>query len=283
MQALPFKVIGCGGGWFDDEGFPQILTAIGWYPDEEIVVGFIPTTLKNNADSKEPANLRRLLDEHGIKHFSLTNDVNEQPTPERARELTRRCKVWVIFGGNLAEMLERWRESGVDRILIDKLSEPNNDITVVGSSAGIGWMAQYVYTADFVERTADGKRIPSVNDASHRWMPCYGLLPIRLCLHFNERKLGKARAQMVYDDAKGLPIGTIIIGVDTQAWFHLGGPIAEVYVDGDRTTGIQIIEVVPKSDQYPDGLKLTDYPSGFFYGGEGEIRTLAGDYSPLQV
>ena len=171
------RLVAIGGGELRNFTTLQIDTFISDLvkdPDKRTYALFIPTA---SHDSKPYFNTFRktYTSKLGCK-VDVAISTKGEMTMEHIKEKIDKADVIYVGGGDTVFMLKKWKETGVDKLILDAY---NRGVILSGLSAGaICW---------FEKMYSDGL-IMSGESSDYAFMPALGYLKGGACPHFNERE-----------------------------------------------------------------------------------------------
>jgi peptidase E len=236
-QATKFQGTLGGGGWASNmyQFLPRLHRTIAMTGIKPILV-VMPTADSEPCD--ELAQLRRLWDNRqlNVREFHALNDnMQEWPDAKRARELLDRADVVLVLGGLFPELMYRWRETGIDSLMLQAVSEGSKFF--VGASSGLIWPFAAAQTRE--------RRLGLPLDRKYHLEPGLGLFPAIVCPHYGEFNplTGTPRAVSFRAAMINKPVGTVGIGVCTHAALEIQDGIVRI-VGQDPYAVVQRLETI---------------------------------------
>ena len=219
------RLVAIGGGELRNFTTLQIDTFISDLvkdPDKRTYALFIPTA---SHDSKPYFNTFRktYTSKLGCK-VDVAISTKGEMTMEHIKEKIDKADVIYVGGGNTAYMLEEWKKSGLDRLLIDAYER---GVVLCGLSAGaICW---------FKKALSDYKIMDGVETTDYAVLDGLGVLDGMCCPHYNEesRKIGYDKVKDEYPDCLCIEDDTAVYFEDGVMKGSIGTGNAYLYKDGE--------------------------------------------------
>ena len=232
-----FRGVLGGGGWFNEDSAPLVRRAYDLCGTSPRLL-VMPTPL-SSLPCDELDGIKTIFGgELGPNSFRvLTDDTQQIPDPNRARELLEWANVVLVMGGNYAENMKRWSYTGIDQMM---LNTAETDTVFTGASTGlISW-----FTAAQTVDTPLGEP----NDKQYYLHRGLRKLPALVSAHYDNFQSGTGipRSVSFTEMMATQPIGTVGVGVTNFG-----------YVEIDKDT-VQ----VGRTHRYAGVHRLLSTPSG---------------------
>ena len=235
LATSPFTAVLGGGGWFNEDS--AVLLERG-----ALLCGSTPRLLV----MPTPLSSLPCGELDGIRHrFGswdpefLTEDTQAMPDPSRAEELIEWANIILVMGGNFGENMKRWRETGIDQML---LTASERGKVFVGSSNGLNCWFKAGQTLD--------RPLDEPKATEYFLQPGLGVLPALVCAHYDnfQPATGVPRSVSFTAMMRQQPVGTVGIGVTNFGYIELSDGTVTVNRTR-RYAGVHRLERTPFQDE----------------------------------